>query len=73
MAAVFAVAEAPVSVDTLVIPASFVPRVIVGRYGVARVELVQTFEGKSRCWSTAAKERSGLIEVVSPACPTSVL
>jgi len=31
MTAVFAVAEAPVSVDTLVIPASFVPRVIVGR------------------------------------------
>jgi hypothetical protein len=31
MAAVFAVAEAPVSVDTLVMPASCVPRVIVGR------------------------------------------
>ena len=31
MAAVFAVAEAPVSVDTLAMPASFVPRVIVGR------------------------------------------
>ena len=31
MTAVFAVAEAPVSVDTLVIPASFVPRVIAGR------------------------------------------
>ena len=42
-------------------------------YGVERVELVQTLEGQSRCWSTPATDENGRIEVVSPACPTSVL